>query len=138
MSCFSFSLQLAVLQNSSLAPLGRGLGRGADIHIWSGSEATGLLSLRAQRSNPVDCHENQRFSRSDRGKCFGLGSETTSLMSLRGGKCFGWLVISPRPLRIQLRKDDSRPMCHVILSPTSIQGRRIPKTFTPHKLRRCA
>ena len=35
----------------------------------------------------------------------------------------------PRPLRIQLRKDDSRPMCHVILSPTSIQGRRIFKTL---------
>ena len=36
---------------------------------------------------------------------------------------------SPRPLSIQLRKDHSRQMCHVILSPTSIQGRRISKTL---------
>ena len=36
---------------------------------------------------------------------------------------------TPRPLSIQLRKDHSRPMCHVILSPITIQGRRIPKTY---------
>ena len=36
---------------------------------------------------------------------------------------------SPRPLSIQLRKDHSRPMCHVILSPITIQGRRIHKTL---------
>ena len=29
-------------------------------------------------------------------------------------------VTSPRPLSIQLRKDHSRPMCHVILSPITI------------------
>ena len=38
-------------------------------------------------------------------------------------------LTSPRPLSIQLRKDHSRPMCYVILSPISIQGRRIPKTL---------
>ena len=36
---------------------------------------------------------------------------------------------TPRPLSTQLRKDHSRPMCHVILSPITIQGRRIPKTY---------
>ena len=36
---------------------------------------------------------------------------------------------TPHPLSIQLRKDHSRQMCHVILSPTSIQGRRISKTL---------
>ena len=41
----------------------------------------------------------------------------------------GWSVTYPRPLSTQLRKDHSRPMCHVILSPASIRGRRIPKTL---------
>ena len=48
-------------------PLGRGLGRGAKSFGLAGVTAS-FMSLRAQRSNPVDCRENQRFSRSDRGK----------------------------------------------------------------------
>ena len=60
-------------------------------------------------------------------------------------------LASPRPLgeRVEFQVERERnleirvrcqihPNYCVILSPTSIQGRRIPKTFTPHKLRRCA
>ena len=51
---------------------------------------------------------------------------------LKGGRCLRLQSTSlafPRPLSIQLRKDHSRPMCHVILSPISIRGRRIFKTL---------
>ena len=51
---------------------------------------------------------------------------------LKGGRCLrlqSTSFTSPHPLSIQLRKDHSRQMCHVILSPITIQGRRIPKTY---------
>ena len=98
-----------------------------------------LTSLTSPR--PLREREQSCSSRQAKATNAGVGLKTINQQypptvsdhfPLKGGRCLrlqSTSFASPRPLSIQLRKDHSRPMCHVILSPITIQGRRIHKTL---------
>ena len=98
-----------------------------------------LTSLTSPR--PLREREQSCSSRQAKATNAGVGLKTiiheypptvSDHFPLKGGRCLrlqSTSFASPRPLSIQLRKDHSRPMCHVILSPITIQGRRIHKTL---------